>query len=75
LIKLLIGKGLVPSYSEEQLQHVENVMVGIATVRNNEAAHGGGAEVRDVAEHYAAYALHLAASNIVFLVECHKAMK
>jgi hypothetical protein len=73
LIKLLIDKGLVPKYSDEQLRAVEQCLKGIATVRNKEAGHGDGARPRRVPDHYAAYALHLAASNIVFLIECYRA--
>jgi hypothetical protein len=73
LIKVLIDNGLVPSYSEEQLRAVEKCLLGIATVRNKNAGHGAGAKPRDVPQYYVSYALHLAASNIVFLVECHKA--
>jgi hypothetical protein len=73
LIKVLIDNGLVPTYSEEQLRAVEKCLLGIATVRNTNAGHGAGAQPRDVPQHYASYALHLAASNIVFLVECYKA--
>jgi AbiJ N-terminal domain 4 len=73
LIKVLIDNGLVPSYSEEQLRAVEKCLLGVATVRNKNAGHGAGAKPRDVPQHYVSYALHLAASNIVFLVECHKA--
>lgn len=74
LIRVIIDKGLVPKYSDEQLQHVNKVLIGVSTIRNKNAGHGAGAEPRDVPDHYAAYALHLAASNIVFLVECHKAL-
>jgi hypothetical protein len=75
LIKTITDNGLVPTYSEEQLQNVAKCLIGVATVRNKTAGHGAGSKPREVAEHYAAYALHLAASNIVFLVECHKAKK
>jgi hypothetical protein len=73
LIKALIDNGLIPSYSEEQLRAVEKCLLGIATVRNKNAGHGAGAKPREVPQYYVGYALHLAASNIVFLVECHKA--
>lgn len=75
LIKTLIDNKLVSEYSKEQLENVSKCLIGIATIRNKNAGHGAGAAVRNVAEHYAAYALHLAASNIVFLVECHNALK
>lgn len=73
LIKMLLDRDLVPRWSEEQLRNVEKCLLGLSTLRNKSAAHGGGATPRDVPAHYAAYALHLAASNIVFLVESHHA--
>lgn len=66
LISTLIDRGLVPAYLRDHL-------LGIATVRNKSAGHGAGAQPRNTPEHVAAFALHLAASNIVFLVECHRA--
>ena len=74
LIQIVIGHGLVPTYSKDQLENVARCLIGVATIRNKNAGHGAGSKPRDVPEHYAAYALHLAAANIVFLVECHNAM-
>lgn len=73
LIKILIDNELVPNYSGEHLRAVEKSLIGLATVRNKNSGHGGGAKPRDLPEHVAAYALHLAAANIVFLIECHLA--
>jgi hypothetical protein len=44
-------------------------------VRNKDSGHGSGAKPRELPAHYAAYALHLAASNIVFLIQCHQQSK
>lgn len=74
LIKKIIDEGLIPNYSEEQLGAVAKCLIGVATIRNKNAGHGAGSKPRDVPEHYAAYGLHLAASNIVFLVQRHLAM-
>lgn len=74
LIQTVIKHGLVPAYSQEQLANVEKCLIGVATIRNKNAGHGAGSKPRDVPDHYAAYALHLATANIVFLVECHNAM-
>jgi hypothetical protein len=72
LIKVLIDNGLVPTYSEEHLRAVEKGLIGLATVRNKNSGHGGGAKPRELPGHVAAYALHLAATNIVFLIECYR---
>jgi hypothetical protein len=74
LIRAVIDNGLVPSYSQEQLENVVKCLIGVATVRNKNAGHGAGSKPREVPDHYAAYAMHLAAANILFLVECHKTM-
>ena len=47
----------------------------VPEVRNEEGAHGQGATLRKTPNYVAAYALHLAAANILFLAETHKAMK
>lgn len=74
LIKTLVDRGLVPNYSDEHLAAVSKSLLGLATVRNKNGGHGGGATPREVPHHFAAYALHLAASNILFLIECHNAL-
>ena len=72
LIKVLIDNGLVPAFGDEHLRALEKCLLGLATVRNKNSGHGAGAKPRNLPEHLAAYALHLAATNIVFLIECHK---
>lgn len=57
LIKIVIERGLLPAY------------VGLAALRNRTGAHGQGDQQRKVPEHLAAYALHLAATDIVMLVQ------
>lgn len=74
LIQFLMTKEIVPRWIQSHVDGLRNVLQGVAAPRN-QGAHGDGAEISDVPPHYAAYALHLAASNIVFLVECHKALK
>lgn len=73
LINVLLSKELIPQYWQEQLQALEKCLLGLATLRNKNAGHGTGSEVRETPLHLAAYALHLAASNIVFLIESHNA--
>ena len=45
---------------------------GLPTVRNKTSGHGQGQEIIELPEHFAAYALNLAATNIVFLVNAYK---
>jgi hypothetical protein len=66
LIKLVIEKGLIPPLLQSSIE-------GLATLRNKVGGHGQGGELRTIPSHLAAYALHLAAANIVMLVEAFKA--
>ena len=75
LIKAMIDNKVVHEISREHLNALDKCLIGLATVGNNNGRHGAGATPRDVPVHLAAYALHLAASNIVFLVESFNAMK
>jgi hypothetical protein len=72
LIKIVLDNNLVPRYMETHLAGLRNTLeAGLPTVRNKNSGHGQGAQVRQVPEYFAGYALHLAATNIVFLVEAH----
>jgi len=76
LIDVVINNGLIPKYMHSHLSGLRTTLRdGLPTLRNQDAAHGSGTEVREVEEHYAAYALHLAAANILMLVRAHEALK
>lgn len=76
LIKVMYDNGLLPTYLEHYFNSLQNVMESsLPTVRNKDSGHGRGGTGRDIPHYLAAYALHLAASNIVFLVEAFEAMK
>lgn len=64
LIECVVRKNLVPPFLKPSL-------LALATLRDNVAAHGQG-QPRDIPAHLAAYALHLAASDIVMLIEAFK---
>ncbi len=75
LIDTVLQNGLLPTYMENHLAGLRMTLeAGLPTVRNKTSGHGQGSDPVTVPEHVAAYALHLAATNIVFLVESHKAM-
>ena len=46
---------------------------GVPTIRNKMGGHGQGAEIKNTPPHVVGLALHLAAANIVFLVESYLA--
>jgi len=76
LINVLFTEGLIPSYLQSQFTSLRPILEsGLPTVRNKTSGHGQGSSPVTVPDHLAAYALHLAATNIVFLVQSHKALK
>ena len=78
LLDHCFAKGLVPTHLQSHFTALRSALEsGLPTLRNKTpgAGHGKGSQLTEVPEHYAGYALHLAATNIVFLVECFKALK
>lgn len=73
LIKTLRGKGLLPDYLEPSFIQLQAVLKsGLPKVRNKGGGHGQGSQPKKTPGYVAAYALHLLAANIVFLVEAFK---
>ncbi len=66
LVSIICGKGLLPRHLIATLQS------GLPRVRNEAGGHGQGAAPRETPRYVAGYALHLAAANIVLLVEALK---
>lgn len=77
LLDVLFEKGLIPQEMQSHFQALRSTLeAGLPTLRNkSSSSHGQGAEPKEVPDYMAAYALHLAATNIVFLVEAHKAQR
>ena len=76
LLKVVRRNGLLPDYLDASFdQLVGTLKSGLPKVRNEAGAHGQGAKPRETPDYVAAYALHLAAAKILFLVEAHGAMK
>ena len=78
LIDTLFSNGLIPSSMQSHFAGLRATLEGgLPTARNRMAGagHGQGAEPVDVPKHIVSYALHLAATNIVFLIEAHNASK
>jgi hypothetical protein len=76
LMDILFQNGLVPPDMESHFAGLRSALEsGLPTLANRTSRHGQGATPVEIPLHFAAYALHLVASNIVFLIECHKAKK
>lgn len=76
LIEVLFNNGLVPSELQTHFTSLRGVVgSGLTNVRNQpgRGAHGQGSDPIEVPGYLAAYCLHLAAANIVFLIEAHNA--
>lgn len=75
LIDVCLKKELIPQYLQSQFTSLRSVLEsGVPTVRNKLGGHGQGVEITSVTDAMARYALNLAASNILFLVEHEKNM-
>lgn len=73
LIDSCISNGLIPEYLLSQYQSITNLLSsGLPTIRNKETGHGKGIQANDVSEHLASYALHLTATNLLFLAQCEE---
>ncbi len=71
LIESCLANKLVPIYLKDQTSTLTTLLKsGIPTIRNKESGHGQGADISDVSEHLASYALHLTATNLLFLAKC-----
>ncbi len=76
LIDICIGNGLIPKPLQGYFGSLRATLEsGLPTISNRLARHGQGKKRITVPDHYAAYMLHLAATNIVFLVEAYIAIK
>ena len=72
LIKVVRRNGLLPDYLSASFdQLAATLKSGLPEVRNHEGGHGDGPTPQRVPDYVAAYALHLAAASITFLVEAH----
>jgi len=75
LIDILFEKELIPAPMQSHFTALRTTLeAGLPTVRNKTSGHGQGAQPVVIPDYMAAYALHLAATNIVMLVQAHKAL-
>ena len=75
LLRIVRRKGLLPDYLDNSFEQLAATLrSGLPQVRNRQGGHGQGAEPRNTPDFVGAYALHLAAANILFIVEAHKEM-
>lgn len=73
LIDTCLKNGLMPTYRESDLAGFRTLLDALLAVRNKTSGHGQGEAVVEVPAALAAYALHLAAANILLMVESDRA--
>ena len=75
LINICLKNDLIPEYLNSHFfSTTKFIGSGITTIRNQKGAHGQGTQVTDVPEYLVSYTLHLTATNLLFLINCEKAM-
>ena len=76
LLEIVFSNSFIPAFLQGQFTALRSVLEsGVPTVRNKTSGHGQGAAPTTVPDHLTRFVLHLTASNIVFLIESHRAMK
>lgn len=74
LINTLFSNGLISPSLQTQFSSLRDTLEsGLPTVRNKNSGHGQGEHIVSLPPYLVAYSLHLAATNIVFLIESFKA--
>ncbi|MFV8870609.1 STM4504/CBY_0614 family protein [Serratia fonticola] len=73
LVNSCLKNELIPEYLQNQFSSLRGMLdSGVATIRNKEAGHGQGSEVKTVEKPLVSYMLHLTATNLLFLAQCDK---
>ena len=75
LLDFVIQNGLLPPEGTHFAGLRSALEAGLPTIRNRTSGHGQGADRVELPAHLVAFALHLAAANILFAVEAHRAKK
>jgi hypothetical protein len=76
LIRILFENQIIPPELESHFTGLRSAMEsGLPTIRNRNSGHGQGAVPVVMPPHFASYALHLAASNMLFLLQAHESRK
>ncbi|HZU70928.1 MAG TPA: hypothetical protein VFA09_26870 [Ktedonobacteraceae bacterium] len=76
LLQILFDHQLIPAMLQSQFTQLRGLLEsGLLPVRNRTSGHGQGAEPVALPKYIAEYALHVAAANIVFLVQAYEDFK
>jgi len=76
LISVARQNGLFPDYLGGSFDQLIGAMKGgLPKVRDKQGGHGAAPKEQPIPDYIAGYALHLTASNIVFLAKAYEAMR
>jgi hypothetical protein len=76
LIQICFENGLIPVYLQSQFSSLRSLLeTGVPTLRNKLGGHGQGDIAIKVPETVASYAIHLTATNILFLIGMEKKLR
>ena len=76
LIDILFDRDLIPNFMESHFTALRKTLQdGVPTLRNQVSAHGQGNEEVAAPGYLAVYAIHLTASNILFLARANEEMQ
>lgn len=76
LISILQDNDFYPSYMNAHLTSIRTTLeTGLPVVRNKISGHGQGNQIIEISDEYTDYALHLAATNILFLMRLYRNKK
>lgn len=74
LLEIVFANKLIPDFLQSEIAALKTTLEsGLPTARNKLAGHGQGENPRPVPDYFAAYALHLTATNILLLVRAYQA--
>ena len=71
LIKIVFDEELIPTFMQSHFTALKSTLEAVPTARNQRSGHGQGSKIIPVPEYMSAYALHLTASNILFLAKAN----
>ena len=76
LIEIVFNEELIPTFMQSHFSGLRSALeAGVPTARNRQSGHGQGPTINPVPEYMAGYALHLTASNILFLAKANENLK
>lgn len=76
LIEICFKNKLIPNFLQDEHNSLRNLLKsGVPTLRNTLSGHGQGSKkLPPISDYYAAYMIHMTASNIIFFIEAENSL-